>query len=116
MSESRSRNDEGIGHYIKQWRERRGKTQEQLAAAIGMSQGWIAQLESGTIAYSQKRLEELGVILDCSPADLISLDPTGLKDDQIDLVRQIVRMSKAHSPEVVEKAFQLARALLETND
>jgi len=113
MHENDTQQGEPVGHYVKQWRERRGKTQEQLAADMGRSQGWIAQLESGIIAYSQKRLEELGKILNCTPADLISLDPTGLDDDQIELVRQIVRLSRAHSPDVVEKAFQIARELLE---
>lgn len=114
MSEPTPSRSGHTGHFIKQWREYRQLTQEQLAAEMGRSQSWIAQLESGSVAYTQQRLEEMSAILRCSPADLISLDPTGLNSDQIDLVHQIVRLSRGHAPDTVDRAFRVARDLLQT--
>lgn len=46
-----------IGNNIKKFRLKAGITQEELALASGLSQGYINQLESGKRNYTQKSLE-----------------------------------------------------------
>lgn len=43
--------------YIKQWRERLGITQEKLAERVGLSDGYISLLETGSRGYTQDSLE-----------------------------------------------------------
>lgn len=63
-------------HFIKQWRQHRGLTQEQLASRTEFTPGTISQLETGRIAYTQGTLEQIADALQCSPGDLLNVDPT----------------------------------------
>ncbi len=67
--------------FLKQWREYRGLTQEQLADRVGWSVGNISQLERALQGYSQEGLEALAEALQCDPGQLLTVDPTG--DDAI---------------------------------
>ncbi len=62
-------------HFIKQWREYRGYTLEELAEKIGVTHGAIQQLETGKTHYRQQMLEALAEALACSAADLIMRNP-----------------------------------------
>jgi transcriptional regulator with XRE-family HTH domain len=65
--------------FVKEWREYRGLTQEQLAERVGMSKSNISQLEQARQGYSAEGLEKLADALRCEPAHLLMVDPT--KDD-----------------------------------
>lgn len=67
--------------FLKEWREYRGLTQEQLAERVGMSKSNVSQLEQGRQGYSQDGLEALAEALQCDPGQIINVDPT--KDDAI---------------------------------
>ena len=67
--------------FLKQWREHRGLTQEQLADRVGWSVGNVSQLERGLQGYSQEGLESLAEALQCDPGHLLNVDPS--KDDAI---------------------------------
>lgn len=67
--------------FLKEWREYRNMTQEQLAEAVGMSVSNISQLERGIQGYSQDGLEALAEALKCEPGHLHMVDPS--KDDAI---------------------------------
>jgi transcriptional regulator with XRE-family HTH domain len=67
--------------FLKQWREYRDLTQEQLAERVGWSVGNVSQLERGLQGYSQEGLEALADALQCDPGQLLTVDPTG--DDAI---------------------------------
>lgn len=62
-------------HYIRQWRQHRGYTLEQLAEMVGVTHGALSQLERGITNYTQPMLEALAEALACEPADLIMRDP-----------------------------------------
>lgn len=62
--------------FIKQWREYRNKmTQETLGARVGVTQGMISQLETGTSDYTGELLEKIAYALRCEPADLLMRNP-----------------------------------------
>lgn len=62
--------------FLKQWREYRDLTQEQLAGRVGWSVGNVSQLERGLQGYSQEGLEALAEALQCDPGQLLTVDPT----------------------------------------
>lgn len=64
-------------HFIKEWRKFRGLTQIQLAERIGMNQGNLSKIESGTRQYDQEFLELAADALRCEVPDLLVRDPTG---------------------------------------
>nr|WP_246188842.1 helix-turn-helix transcriptional regulator [Nitratireductor arenosus] len=68
-------------HFVRQWREYRNLTQDQLAERVGVTPGTISQLETGRINYRQPLLEALADALQCRPGDILNVDPT--QDDAI---------------------------------
>ena len=62
-----------IGNRIKEQRKRKGKTQEDLAADIYVSSGYISQIERGITKVNLETLSEIADILECDVADFISM-------------------------------------------
>ena len=60
---------------IRELRESAGFSQQQLAIATGMSQGFISQLESGTRQPSIDTLRQLSRALGCKVSKLLGLLP-----------------------------------------
>lgn len=68
--------------YLKEWREFRQLTQEQLADRIGISRVMVSKIERGLNPYHQAFLEAAAAALMCEPADfwsaiLLSLTRSG---------------------------------------
>lgn len=63
-------------HFISQWRNYRGLTQEQLAERIHKDRSYISKIEGGVKRYDQPFLEAAAIALGCKPFDLIMRDPT----------------------------------------
>jgi transcriptional regulator with XRE-family HTH domain len=61
--------------YIRQWRERIGITQEELADRTGLSPGYISLLETGERGYTQDSLERIAEALRCLPGEILNVDP-----------------------------------------
>ena len=62
--------------FLKEWREFRRLTQEQLADRIGISRVMVSKIERGLNPYHQAFLEAAAVALMCEPADLLVRDPS----------------------------------------
>ena len=67
--------------FIRQWREHRGLSQDQLVARMaerveGFSKSSLSRIENGKQPYSQPILEALAWALQCEPADLLIRNPT----------------------------------------
>jgi transcriptional regulator with XRE-family HTH domain len=61
--------------YLKQWREFRELSQDDLADMIGTSGASVSRVENLETPYTQDWLEAVAEALGCAPADLISRDP-----------------------------------------
>ena len=61
--------------FIREWREHRGLTQEQLADRLETSVASISRIETGTQPYTQDTLEALAEALMTDPASLIMRNP-----------------------------------------
>lgn len=68
-------------HFIKEWRNFRGLTQEQLAERAGMTANNLSQLENFRQRYSGDGLDRLAEALNCEPGQLLMVNPS--KDDAI---------------------------------
>lgn len=62
--------------FLKEWREYRQLTQEQLADRMEISRVMISKIERGLNPYNQAFLEAAASALRCEPADLLVRDPT----------------------------------------
>ena len=60
-----------IGGRIKARRKQMGSTQERLAERLGVSVGYISQVERGVTKISLDTLSEISVILDCDITDFL---------------------------------------------
>ena len=56
---------------IKEFRLKAGKTQEELAKAIGVTQGAVAQWEAGATSPQIGKLVDIAQFLGCSVTDLL---------------------------------------------
>lgn len=62
--------------FLKEWREYRNLTQEQLAERMDISRVMISKIERGLNPYNQAFLENAAHALMCEPADLLVRDPS----------------------------------------
>jgi transcriptional regulator with XRE-family HTH domain len=62
--------------YIRQWREFRNLTQEQLADRLEMTASFLSMLERGQRGYTQETLEAIAYALQTDVASLLMRDPS----------------------------------------
>jgi transcriptional regulator with XRE-family HTH domain len=92
--------------FLREWRQRRGLSQDDLAARLDTSKSVISQLETGKRRWNQDHLGELAFALGCDPADLLRPDPQPL--EQLRLVwESIPTDQQAHALDVL-RTFQRA--------
>lgn len=96
-------------HYVREWRQHRSLTQEQLAERIGKTHGAISQLERGLTDYTQGMLEALAYALSCEPGDLLSVNPLVAGE-----VVDITALLRGAPPAVRQQAFAVVQAMLQT--
>lgn len=96
-------------HYVKEWRQYRSLTQEQLAERIGKTHGAISQLERGLVDYTQGMIEALAYALRCEPGDLLSVNPLVAGE-----VVDITALLRGAPDLVKQQALAAARAVLQT--
>lgn len=63
-------------HYLRQWREHREKTLEEVGEAVGLSHAQLGRIERRLQKYNQELLEKLADLYQTEPASLIMRDPT----------------------------------------
>lgn len=61
--------------FFKEWRKYRGYTLEAAAELSGMSIGNISAMERGAQGYTQDGLEALAEAYNCTPGQLLTVDP-----------------------------------------
>ncbi len=62
--------------FIRQWRQHRGYSLDQLAERVPMDKGNLSKIERGILPYNQDLLERLADALMTDPASLIMRDPS----------------------------------------
>lgn len=93
----------GGPNFLRAWRDFRGMTQDELAAAVGTNQNMIAYLETGERGLSAKWLRRLAPALRTQPGFLLEHDPNTLPTDIVEIWinaneqerRQLVNLAQA---------------------
>ncbi len=80
------------GHYLKEWREHRGLTQEQASEASGVSQSVLTRLESNKREYKERHLEALAKAYRCTTAELLGTDPTASSGEVISMMDRMLKI------------------------
>lgn len=80
-------------NHLRQWREFRRMTQEQLAAKIETTGAVISLLESGDRQLSPKWLRKLAPALGTTPGYLLDHDPNDLPTEFLDVIHRIPKES-----------------------
>ena len=62
-------------HFLREWRDFRGLSQEDAADRAIISRSLLSRIEGGKSPYDQDKLERLAQVYGCSVADLIGRDP-----------------------------------------
>jgi transcriptional regulator with XRE-family HTH domain len=62
--------------FIRQWRQHRGYSLDQLAERVPMDKGNLSKVERGLLPYNQELLERMADALQTDPASLLMRDPT----------------------------------------
>jgi len=97
-------------HFLQQWREFRGLTQEQAADRIGWDRTTLGRVEKGRIPYGQGLLEAAAEAYDCEVWDLLNVDPT--KQGEVVDFTALLKMA---SPEERAEILGFARGRLKRN-
>lgn len=91
-------------NFIRAWRLFRGiDRQQDLADRSGVGRPVLSRLESGSLDYHQRHLEQLAKVLQCTAGDLISTDPSNMGD--------VFRIYEDLPPSGQLRAYQLLRSL-----
>ena len=64
------------GHFIGEWRKRKGYTLEALSKVLDVTPYDFDRLERGESGYTQPLLEALALAFEIQPADLLNRDPS----------------------------------------
>lgn len=92
----------GGPNFLRQWREFRKMSREQLAELVGTNTNMILYLENGERGLSAKWLRRLAPALDTTPGMLLDHDPTELDSDIIDIWAHADRRQKAQISEIAK--------------
>jgi transcriptional regulator with XRE-family HTH domain len=89
-----------LRHFIKEWRDYRQLTQEQVADRIGVSATTFGRIEGNKIPYNQDFLELAADALRCEPWDLLHRDPNK-EGDVVDLMRHLSDRQREEAAEYI---------------
>lgn len=119
--------EQKIADRIREFREAKGWTQDDLAAAADMNRVTIAKYESGRIEPKSKSLSKLALALDVSTDALLGKDGTDMTDEENEIwaLREAARRDPARkvllklaqhgTAQDVRQAVALIDALRATN-
>ncbi|HVY86219.1 MAG TPA: helix-turn-helix domain-containing protein [Caulobacterales bacterium] len=101
--------------YLREWREFRGKTQAQVAEALGVTKTHVSNIENGKRQYTQALLEAAAEYLQCEPSHILNVDPAKpdgiwsiwelaqqLPEDRRDDARRVMKALAEKAPEKFE--------------
>lgn len=92
--------------FIRQWRQARHLTLEQLAARLDMTASHLSMLERGERGYAQETLEKIADALQTDPASLLMRNP-----QDTDAIWSVWEQAK---PGQRRQIVEIAKTLLKT--
>ncbi len=89
-------------HFLKEWREFRKMTQEELAEALGTSKSVISEKETSTRGLSNKWLERLAPILRVQKGWILEQDPNSVSADLLEIWGSIAEADRPRVLAILE--------------
>jgi len=89
-------------HYLREWREFREMTQEQLAGAVGTNASVISLLEDGKRRLSDKWLSRFAPVLKTSRGSILDHDPNSVATSILELWSNIPESAKAQAIDILQ--------------
>lgn len=77
--------DKKLRQHIREWRQFRGKSLDDLSADTGIPKGRLSEIERGKRRYNQDQIELIADALDCSLGDLLDTDPSDESQSNVSL-------------------------------
>lgn len=96
-------------NYLRQWREKAGLSQEELAEKVETTKGVISLLENEKRPLSSKWLRKLADALGTTPGRILDIDPSEASADILDIWDSIRAKDRP-------TAVRVLRSLTGTND
>ena len=96
-------------HFLKEWREFRKLTQDEMAVRVKKNRTTYGRIEAGRVPYNQDFMEMAATALQCDVTDLLSHGP----NDESALWSLIQRLKKT-DPGTRERIIAVAEALAKT--
>jgi transcriptional regulator with XRE-family HTH domain len=93
--------------FLREWRDFRKLSQEEVAERLEIDRSTISRIERGESPYDQDVLEKLALVYGCDPEDMLSINPFG--DDQLRLAWSSLQRAPA---DVKARALGYIEALL----
>lgn len=88
---------------VREIREQRGITVEQLADLAGMSKSYLSEIERGKKTVNARRLELLARSLHCAPSDLLADDAVSLQ------IKDHLALLESLPDDIQREIFEFAR-------
>jgi transcriptional regulator with XRE-family HTH domain len=88
---------------VRELRTAKGLTVEELAARVGISKGYLSEIERGVKVVNSRRMDQLAAALECRPSDLLA--DQSVSNDLRAHLDLLAKMDEAAQREV----FQFAR-------
>lgn len=97
-------------NYLRQWREKKKLTQEELADKVGTTKAVVSLLENQKRPLSDKWLRKFADVLDTTPGRILETDPDSAKAEYLDLWDHKLRKEDR------VRAIRILRSLTGTDD
>lgn len=99
-----------LGQRMKQYRKRKGMTQERLAERLDISVSYVSRVERGAVKVSLETLAKIAAVLEVSPADLLG----GMaKNDFNYLNRELAEIVQNMDAEKIRLLTNIAKSIEE---
>lgn len=98
------------GNYLRQWRQFKGLTQEQLADKVGTTKAVISLLETEQRPLSSKWLRKFAEALGTTPGRILDIDPESDSAEMLDFWDHNLRKEDR------ARAIRVLRSLTGTDD
>jgi len=95
-------------HFIREWRNFRGLSQDQVGQLVSRDHSSIGKLENGKTRYTEETLIEIAKALRVTPGELLDIDPT---TENLEFLQEI----KLLTPDQRRRATGLLRAFRESD-
>ena len=89
-------------NYLREWREFRGLTQEELADMVETTKAVISLLENEKRPLSSKWLRRIGDALDTQPGHILDHDPNELPSDVFEIWGKIAKKDRAKAARILQ--------------